>query len=142
MNLPTIADIEILAQQAFKEIPKNMRTAAGGIDFNAFDFSDSDMVALEAAASVELSGDLLPQHRQEVGVYFHQWRTVFVKVFYGIFPDSAFACNGRSISSTRHSVNRQGATGAIWARIWCRAVYHRLSHRHPDSRNPWARWRS
>jgi len=40
MNLPTIADIEILAQQAFKEIPKNMRTAAGGIDFNAFDFSD------------------------------------------------------------------------------------------------------
>ena len=105
-------------------------------------FSDSDMVALEAAASVELSGDLLPQHRQEVGVYFHQWRTVFVKVFYGIFPDSAFACNGRSISSTRHSVNRQGATGAIWARIWCRAVYHRLSHRHPDSRNPWARWRS
>ena len=31
MNLPTIADIEVLAQRAFEEIPEDLRAAAGGI---------------------------------------------------------------------------------------------------------------
>ena len=37
MNLPTIADNEVLAQQAFKEILKNMCAVAGGIVFYVVD---------------------------------------------------------------------------------------------------------
>ena len=40
MNLPTISDIEVLAQRAFEEILEDLRAAAVGIVFHVVDFPD------------------------------------------------------------------------------------------------------
>jgi len=40
MNLTTIADIEVLAQRAFDDIPENLRAAARDIVFHVVDFPD------------------------------------------------------------------------------------------------------
>ena len=57
MNLPTIADIKVLAQRAFEDIPENLRAAAGDIVFNVVDFPDDEtMTAMELETPIDILG--------------------------------------------------------------------------------------
>ena len=56
MNLTTIADIEVLAQRAFDDIPENLRAAAGDIVFHLVDFPDDETIA---AMELEIPFDIL-----------------------------------------------------------------------------------
>jgi predicted Zn-dependent protease with MMP-like domain len=72
MNLPTIADIEVLAQRAFEDIPENLRAAAGDIVFHVVDFPDDEtMTAMELETPFDILGlyhgvDLLQKSNLDV----------------------------------------------------------------------------
>ena len=78
MNLPTIADIEVLAQRAFEDTSENLRAAAGDIVFHVVDFPDDEtMAAMELETPFDILGlyhgvDLLHKSNLDVSTEVDQ----------------------------------------------------------------------